>query len=65
MPPPYRGSIIFVDDSQGYADLRAFLDDMREWADTFNLAELAKDQGVGGRLAAREAASITPAAGGP
>ena len=36
MPPSYRGSIIFVDDSQGYADLQAYLDDMQEWADTFN-----------------------------
>jgi hypothetical protein len=36
MPPSYRGSIIFVDDSQGYTDLQACLDDMQEWADTFN-----------------------------
>ena len=36
MPPSYRGSIIFVDDSQGYPDLQAYLDDLQEWADTFN-----------------------------
>jgi hypothetical protein len=36
MPPSYRGSIIFVDDSQGHANMRAFLDEMQEWADNFN-----------------------------
>lgn len=36
MPTAYRGSIIFVDDSQGYTDLQDYLDDMQEWADTFN-----------------------------
>lgn len=35
MPPSYRGSIIFVDDGQGYADMGAYLDDMGEWAETF------------------------------
>jgi hypothetical protein len=36
MPPLHRGRIIFVDDGQGYADMQAYLDDMREWADAFN-----------------------------
>ena len=36
MPPRYRGSIIFVDDGQGYPSMRAYLDDMQAWADTFN-----------------------------
>ncbi len=35
MPPSYRGSIIFVDDGQGYSDMGAYLDDMGEWAETF------------------------------
>jgi hypothetical protein len=36
MPPLYRGSIIFVDDGQGYVNLRAYLGDMRSWAEAFN-----------------------------
>ena len=32
----YRGSIIFVDDGQGYANMQAYLDDMQAWADTFH-----------------------------
>ena len=36
MPASDRGSIIFVNDSQGYARLRDYLDDMREWADAFD-----------------------------
>lgn len=35
MPPSHRGSIIFVDDGQGYADMAAYQDDMGEWAETF------------------------------
>lgn len=35
MPPTYRGSIIFVDDSQGFGSLDAFLREMGDWAETF------------------------------
>lgn len=36
MPPSYRGSIIFVDDGQGYPDMDEYLADMKDWADTFD-----------------------------
>jgi hypothetical protein len=36
MPPLYRGSIIFVDDGQGYSCMRAYLGDMQAWAEAFN-----------------------------
>jgi hypothetical protein len=36
MPPSYRGSIIFVDDGQGYPDMEAYLEDMEGWADAFS-----------------------------
>ena len=40
MPPSYRGNLVFINDSQGFANLNAMISEFATWADTFSNNEV-------------------------